>query len=865
MRAARITPLILAILAASGSHAATVTTVIAGFTVVLDDGTGIWSVTPAGASAPVLEGPGTCTTVGAASLAAVRVGVGAAVVKRAFGNFRVHINDRTGRVAWRSVCGATPVATIGFGIASLTWPDPSIPGDSIAIRFAPAGSDLAISLVHHGSAVDAGEIAFASPAGESFFGLGTQSFGMDLRGGLFPLWTQEQGIGKPPNGGFFPLQNFPEAAYAPMGIWHSSAGYTAVLTRDVYTELDLAKTFGDRVLLRTYPGLPGLVLLSGATARDRVARLGDFVGRPTDPPAWVFAPWNDAVGGPDRLHDVAALLRTERIPSSAIWSEDWAGGQQTPFGYRLTYAWEWDPVTYPDLPADVAALHAAGFAFLCYFNPFVLTTTRMWTEGLAGGYLIRNAQGGPYVFQDPGFRDSGMVDLTNAGARAWLTGYLTTAAANLAIDGWMADYAEWLPSDAVLASGIDPFTYHNRYPLDWQRINRDALAAVHASGTEPPNNWSYFARSGWASTGGGTAGIAPLVWAGDQNTDWGHDDGFPTVLPIACNAGLAGVSIVGSDIAGYTEVVSPPTTRELFFRWASLGAFHPLMRTHHGSDQSTNWSFDRDRGSLVHYRRLALLHTLLYPSFRELMKDAIDDGLPLTRHPWLVEPQRPGLWQTQDYEMFLGDDVLIAPVLVDGARTRTVRLPASGWWPLFGQAPVTAGAPGPGATWIVPVRVPLDAIPVFARPGTILPLLAEAVDSFYGATDPGVTDLGDVDGRYRLALYPDSAGDLRATRLRGETLQGSGWPQSPPAWSQARLGGRPLLPCSMVPSGVSCYDADSATIVGQNLVLDVGGAHLEITGPDWGSYRIAIARAGWGSFALPDTPAALPGPTPPTP
>src|SRR6185503_19159491 len=118
-----------------------------------------------------------------------------------------------------------------------------------------------------------------------------------------------------------------------------------------------------------------------------------------------------------------------------------------PFGYRLSYAWEWDPGTYPDLPADIQRLHELGFSFLAYFNPFVPQTTRMWTEGILGGFLVKDAGGGPYVLTEPGFRPSGLVDLTNPRAITWLSGYLETAADDLAIDGWMADFAEWLPYD----------------------------------------------------------------------------------------------------------------------------------------------------------------------------------------------------------------------------------------------------------------------------------------------------------------------------------------------------------------------------------------------------------------------------------
>jgi alpha-glucosidase len=103
-----------------------------------------------------------------------------------------------------------------------------------------------------------------------------------------------------------------------------------------------------------------------------------------------------------------------------------------------------------------------------------------------------------------------------------------------------------------------------------------------------------------------------VLWAGDQNTDWSLDDGYPSVVPISVHVAAAGVSMFGSDIAGYTSVTVPNTTKELFYRWTTMGAFHPVMRTHHGSDKCGNWSFDRDTETTAHFRRYASIHTRLF-------------------------------------------------------------------------------------------------------------------------------------------------------------------------------------------------------------------------------------------------------------
>jgi alpha-glucosidase (family GH31 glycosyl hydrolase) len=817
------------------------------------EGDGAWALLAPEGVEPVLRGARACEVDPAdasRTRPALRVGTGAPFTQMAFGAWR--FRTESGAMRWVANAGEPPVLEmVDGGGARLTWALADEGRSSASLTFTAADQrDLRVQLSSTLPGAKAGELQLVAGADEGFFGLGSQSYAMDLRGGKFPLWTQEQGIGKPEGGGAFPLSNVPEAAYAPMGVWHSSAGYTALVTSDGWGELDLAKTQADRVLYKSYPELPGMVLIGGMAPRERVQRLSDYVGRITQPAPWTFAPWNDAVGGPARVREVARVLRANAIPSSAIWVEDWIGGSQVGTGYRLSYAWEWDMTQYPDLPTLIDELHAGGFAFLAYFNTFVPQSTRMWTEGVEGGFLVKKASGELYEIRDPAARRAGLVDLSNPAARAWMKSYMVRAARDLKIDGWMADFTEWMPHDARLHSGLDGWLYHNKYPLDFQALNREVFEEVHATGDEAANNWVFFARSGWASANGGTGGLAATLWGGDQDTDWEYDDGLPTVLPIAAHVGLSGVPIFGSDIAGYSSFAAPNTNKELFMRWASLGALHPLMRTHHGSDKCGNWSFDRDAETLAHYKRWATLHTLLYPLWEALAAEAISFGLPITRHPFMVYPDKPALWRGQDYVFFIGDDVLVAPVLAKGATGREVELPEAGWWPLFGAAPVTQGTARDGV-FVVQAEASATELPLYVRPGVALVLLAEAPDSFYGATQAGVTDLEDVRGRYTIALYPDARGMVGVTRAGAASLRMQR-PLDGSTWAGATLDGQPLPPCAVLPPGqTSCADADQVIVRAASGTLVFGGAEFEIDGPTEQLYTVKLAGAAFGALAQP--------------
>lgn len=847
----------------SGDAEDPVITDINGWAVAIDAQTGAWSVRAAGADTPALSGPGSCEQSTDGWHAPVRLAAGEPKVTNLFGGFKIELDSDDSQLDWTSLAGIAPQVEPRDGGVVIRWPLPEAASTASAaeLRFIPEGpANLAVELAVNGPDTDVittGEIAMNCQPGEAFFGLGSQATGMDLRGRTYPLWSQEQGNGKPEGGGVFPLNNVPEAAYAPMGIWHSSRGYSAIIAHDQYSEIDLCSEQPGRVHLRSHGELPKFVLVAGDSPRARLTALTEYTGRLNPaPPAWVFGTWLDAVGGAWRIDQVARNLRNNRIPASAIWTEDWIGGRATPTGFRLSYAWEWSPEAYPDLPATIDALHADGFAFLGYFNPFIPETVAHFEQGKAQGYLIKNPQGEVYTFQDPAFRTASLVDLTNPDALDWLREYQLTAAAELGIDGWMADFAEWLPVDAKLASGQSGWEFHNRYPIAWQEANRRALSEAHAGapGEEPSgeaaNNWTFFARSGWASTRGGSAGSAPLMWGGDQNTDWSYDDGFATIVPIGAHLGMSGVAIFGSDIAGYNSLLTTNTDKELFFRWSATAAFHPLMRTHHGGDKCANWQFDRDAETLAHFGRYAAIHSLLFPIFQRLVDDAMHHGWPMTRHPFLVEPRSPALWSNERYAFFLGDDILVGPVLEQGVTRWSVALPGEGWWPLFGDTPFN-----PPADASAEFDAPITEVPVFVRPGTILALLAEPVDSFYGSDAPDITDLSDVANRYRLAIYPAPDGAVALASHAGLEAAGTGWLHPHQLdWAHATLNGEALADCASAGPTESCADAAAKTarLVGvTHATFELGAARLTLRAPTPTEFTLGVGAAAWGELAEP--------------
>ena len=146
-------------------------------------------------------------------------------------------------------------------------------------------------------------------------------------------------------------------------------------------------------------------------------------------------------------------------------------------------------------------------------------------------------------------------------------------------------------------------------------------------------------------------------------------------------------------------------------RWTELGAFTPVMRTHDGLLKQENHRFDSDAQTLAHFTRFAEIHGALLPYWKALTAQAIGDGLPLIRHTALVDPDWPEALDAHSQWM-IGDDLLFAPVVTQGADTVQVAFPEGLWVHLI------SGETQSGRQ-IVTVDAPLGAPAVFVRTGAM--------------------------------------------------------------------------------------------------------------------------------------------------
>jgi sulfoquinovosidase len=751
-------------------------------------------------------------------VAPVATRVGRARYEMQYGSFKITDNRPTWtegqKFAWDD---------LGKTDAKGTWKDATGAAVVSLVATATGVGELAVTFTAANPETNRLSLAFSCAAADRFLGFGAQADGIDHHGHTLAMWTSEPGIGKQMTDDEYPelwfLVGTRHASSFGLPTWTSNRGYQGLVGSDARSVFDVCSSREDVFRIEVWSNKFTLLLFEGSPAAAVNKATRTVLGRPLRPPPMAFAPWNDAVFGPAEVRRVATLLRDNDIPSSAIWTEDFRGGSDEPSGYRLVEEWDTDRTLYPDAEALAAELHDGGFSWQAYFNTFVVDETRIMADALDGGHLVKSPDGGVYLFSGVTFKPTGLADLSRPETREWVKSYLRKAL-DIGFTGWMADYGEWLPHDAVLASGEDPLQAHNRYAREWAAINQEVLDERAADGVQR----TFFARAGWL----GSNDVTPVVWAGDQRTSFQKDDGLPTVIPMGINLGLAGVSMYAHDIAGYQSATNPPSTKELFFRWVSLGALTPVMRTHHGIDARRNWKLDSDAETLAHYKRWAQFHVQLYPYLDAHSAEAEETGVPIVRGLAMAQPSDDRGWTISD-QYFLGGALLVAPVVDEGAVGRSVYLPAGDWVSWDGLTRAT----GPVDLM---VAAPVGELPLFLRKGSCIPRLPSRVETLMDAAPPTV-DLNDVKNERALFVVPGGESSfLERDGTRYVVIQGDA--------TDFREGDVVMPDCTSATQR-GCVDRSGLNPVARlasGKPLDFPGGYLTITAPVARTYDVEVMR-----------------------
>lgn len=619
-------------------------------------------------------------------------------VKESFGFFKF-------RSKQQKICNNLKITAINSD-ANFTKISGELCGCNALIYIFQKENSSKISIKLSDSSYNRISIQLKTPKDENLFGLGQQHSYVNLKGKKIPIWVQEQGIGA----GDQPISTIanikmaagsPTHSYAPIPFYISSSGYSVQLMQSQRSIFDFRKK--DETYIEVWDHEMELIFQQSEDPLKLLAEHSLSMGRPTPLPDWAFGNILGLQGGTDDVNNYIRILENKAAKISAVWVQDWVGRKRTYVGDQLRWYWEADQNRYPDLKGFIQKLNNKGIAVLGYINPMMINAGPLYEEANNKGFFVKNHEGKTYIIKMTGF-EVGLFDLTNPEARIWVKNLIKNNLIATSFEGWMADFGEALPWDAVLFSGVSAEEYHNLYPVEWAKLNREAIQEAGKEG-----QIAFFSRSAFE----GSAQYSSFFWAGDQMTSWQKHDGIKSIVPALLSSGISGICVNHADVgafAGFWKlggIFSMRRTEKLLKRHIELGAFSPVFRTHEGILPKKNIQVYSNDKIAEFYTKFAKIREGLLPYLRTTEKEAVEKGFPMVRHPYLHYPKDKNCFELK-YQFMLGNQLMVCPQLKKYAKTVRFYLPEGRWKHYFNGKFYQGGA-------FYKIKTPIGEPAVFER------------------------------------------------------------------------------------------------------------------------------------------------------
>jgi alpha-D-xyloside xylohydrolase len=464
----------------------------------------------------------------------------------------------------------------------------------------------------------------------------------------------------------------------------------------------------------------------GPELDDVVGGYRQLTGQATMMPLWAYGYWQcrERYKTAQEITDVLKGYRDRSAPIDNI-VQDWQ--------YWLPNQWgshQFDSSRYPDPAGMMKTIHDTYHARLMISVwPKFYTSTANYTALNAKGFVYKlNVTEGKKDFVGYNFT---FYDAFSADARAMYWSQMNTALFSLGMDAWWMDATEPEivegPFTSINAQVTTNQTHMNPTALGSGSRMLNAYALVNSQAVydgqraAAPNQRVFIlTRNGFA----GMQRYSAATWSGDISSTW---TAMKKQIPAGLGFSVSGMPYWTLDSGGFAvptrfAAVTPTAAdtaewQELNARWFEYATFLPIMRVHGQTPFREIWQFGGDTSAAyaamlkfdkLRYRMLPYVYSLA---------GAVTQRAGTIMRPLVMDFRSDTTARTIGDQYMFGPAFLVAPVTTYQATTRSVYLPSTpGGWYLFWTGAAAAG----GASVSAPA--PFDAMPVYVRAGSIVPL-----------------------------------------------------------------------------------------------------------------------------------------------
>ncbi|WP_415333883.1 glycoside hydrolase family 31 protein [Clostridium perfringens] len=466
---------------------------------------------------------------------------------------------------------------------------------------------------------------------------------------------------------------------------------------------DMGKEMGDRIFFGAIGGQIQYYFIPGENIKEVVKNYTALTGRMEMPPLWSlgYQQCRFSYFSQEEVRELVKTFEEKDIPLDVVYLDiDYMDGFRV-----MTFK----TPNFDDAAGLIGDLKEKGIRTITIIDPGVKVDEEydVFKRGKEGNHFTKKLDGEMFIGAVwPG--DSAFPDFSNKYCREWWKSELKKFISEHGMDGIWNDMNEpcvfnndhKTMLETCLHNSdngvIEHKEFHNRYGFEMSRCSKEAQEELH------PNERGFSMTR--ATYAGGQRYSS--VWTGDNMSLWSQ---MRMSISMNANLGISGFSFVGNDVSGF----GLDSSEELFIRWMEMGPFIPIFRNHSNmyTRRQEPWAFG-PRAEKIAKKSIELRYELL-PYIYDLYYISHKEGLPIFR-PMIMEYEKDMNLLNMREQFMLGENMLVAPVLYEGERSKTVYLPKGSWFNYFTMEKLQGGK------WY---KLPceLDEILVFVKEGAIIP------------------------------------------------------------------------------------------------------------------------------------------------